>query len=74
MATRSKAYLGTAITCSVLGLALVAGWINAKNAVSLYVLLPVGAIFFGMFMMANLFENDRPTDAKHSTEDIESHS
>lgn len=70
MTSRARAYLATAVLCSALGLALVTGWINVRNLVSLYVLLPIGAIFFGLFMMANLFENQNPKDTQHSPKEI----
>jgi len=42
----------------VLGLAFVTGIIDAQNAVGLYVALPAGAIFFGLFMIFRILEKE----------------
>lgn len=40
-----------AIVCLVLGGVINLGWINPGDIAGLYVLLPVGAVFFGLFLI-----------------------
>ena len=47
-----------AVACLILGLAFVTGIINAQNMVALYVTLPLGAVFFGLFLIFRMLEKE----------------
>ena len=48
----TKVLLVLSLSCLAAGLAFVTGIVNVGDAVSLYVTLPAGAIFFGLFLIA----------------------
>jgi hypothetical protein len=58
MTKTTKNLLILSIVCLVLGLAFVTGIINVQNVVALYVALPAGAIFFGLFMIFRMLEKE----------------
>ena len=58
MSKTTKTLLALSLTGLVTGLAFVTGWVNVQNAVALYVALPAGAIFFGLFLIAKLLEKE----------------
>ena len=43
----------------LIGLAFVTGVLNAGDAVAFYTVLPLGAVFFGLFLIFNLLESFR---------------
>lgn len=47
-----------AIACLVAGLAFVTGIVNAQNLVALYVALPLGAVFLGLFLIFRILEKE----------------
>ena len=42
----------------VIGLAFVTGMVNAQSMVDLYVVLPLGAVFLGLFLVFQCFEKE----------------
>lgn len=58
MAKTTKALLTISIASLVVGLAFVTGIVNVQNTVALYVVLPLGAVFFGLFLVFRIFENE----------------
>src|SRR2546422_9965727 len=58
MARMTKTLLTVSLAGLITGLAFVTGLVNVQNAVWLYVALPAGAIFFGLFLIAKLLEQE----------------
>lgn len=58
MTKMTKILMIVSVACLALGLAFVTGIINAQNMVALYVVLPAGAIFFGLFMIFRMLEKE----------------
>ena len=58
MATMTKNLLAICITSLAAGLAFVTGVINVEHAVALYVALPLGAVFFGLFLISRMLEKE----------------
>ena len=58
MTKATKILLGLSIVGLATGLIFVTGLVNVGNMVALYVALPVGAIFFGLFLISKLLEKD----------------
>ena len=54
----AKKLLILSSACLVIGLAFVTGLINVQNTVALYAVLPLGAVFFGLFLMFRSFEKE----------------
>ncbi len=54
----TKAILVLAIVGLVLGILLNTGWVNVGDAVALYVVLPAGAIFLGLFLIIKILEKE----------------
>jgi hypothetical protein len=50
--------LSISIACFILGLAFVTGLVNAQSMVALYVALPLGAVFFGLFLISRMLEKE----------------
>ena len=50
--------LFASIACIISGLALVTGLVNAEGMAGLYVALPLGASFFGLFLISRIFEKE----------------
>lgn len=48
----TKVLLVLSLSCLTAGVVFVTGIVNVGDAVSLYVTLPAGAIFFGLFLIA----------------------
>ncbi len=51
MTKMAKVLLGLAIGCLVVGGVINIGWINPGKLDALYVLLPVGGVFLGLFLI-----------------------
>jgi TRAP-type C4-dicarboxylate transport system permease small subunit len=58
MAPVAKVGLIVSLAGLAAGLAFVTGLVNVQTAVWLYVALPAGAVFFGLFLIARLFEHE----------------
>lgn len=56
--TTSKKLLYLSLVCLVAGLIFVTGIINVEAVVALYVALPAGAIFLGLFMIFKMLEKE----------------
>ena len=54
----AKKLLVLSIVCIVVGLAFVTNIINVQNTVALYVALPLGAIFLGLYLVFQSFEKE----------------
>ncbi len=67
MGTPSKVLLTLAAVCLPAGLLIVTGVISAKALPDLHVVLPLGAILFGLFLLSRILEKE-PLDS-----DTESH-
>jgi len=52
MSKMTKVLLLLSLACLTAGLVFVTGIVNVGDAASLYVALPAGAIFFGLFLIA----------------------
>jgi hypothetical protein len=52
MSKTTKVLLVLSLSCLAAGLVFVTGLVNVGEAVWLYVTLPVGAIFFGLFLIS----------------------
>ena len=52
MSKMTKYLLVLSLSCLAVGLVFVTGIVNVGDAVSLYVTLPAGAIFFGLFLIS----------------------
>ena len=53
-----KAFLGLAVATLILGFALNAGWLGFLPWAALYAILPVGAVLFGLFLIAKMLEKE----------------
>ncbi len=54
----AKKLLILSVVTGAVGLAFVTGIVNVQNTVALYVALPLGAVFLGLFLMFQLFEKE----------------
>ena len=54
----AKKLLVLSIACIVVGLAFVTNVINVQNTAALYVALPLGAIFLGLYLVFQSFEKE----------------
>ena len=67
MSKATKTLLVLSVTCLALGLIFVTGLVNVQDAVALYVALPAGAIFFGLFLISKLLDSETAAyDAEQS--------
>ena len=58
MTTKTKTLLIICIVSLGAGLAFVTGAISVRNAATLYVALPLGATFFGLFLVSRMLEKE----------------
>ncbi len=58
MTKTAKGLLGLAVGCLVAGGMINLGWIHAGNIDALYVLLPLGAVFLGLFLIVRVLGNE----------------
>jgi ABC-type nickel/cobalt efflux system permease component RcnA len=58
MGKTTKKLLILSLACLVMGLGFVTGVINVKELVGLYVALPLGAVFFGLFLIFRMLEKE----------------
>ena len=58
MSTITKALLFLAIANLIAGLAFVTGVVSAHDISALYVTLPAGAIFSGLFLLAHMLQKE----------------
>lgn len=59
MTKTAKVLLVLAIVCLVVGGVINIGWINPGKLDALYVLLPVGAVFLGLFLIVLVLGKER---------------
>jgi len=64
MTKMAKVLLVAAIVCLVLGGALNIGWINPHGIDALYILLPSGAVFFGLFLIVRVLQKEHEVDSR----------
>ncbi len=58
MTKTAKILLGLAIGCLLVGGVINLGWINPGKLDALYVLLPVGAVFLGLFLISLVLQRE----------------
>ena len=58
MTRTTKSLLIISVVCLLAGMAFVTGLINVEKASGLYVALPFGAIFFGLFLLSKMLEKE----------------
>jgi hypothetical protein len=58
MATLTKKMLTLSIASFIIGLIFVTGIINVQSAADSYVFLPLGAVFFGLFLIFKMLEKE----------------
>ena len=58
MAKATKILLALSLAGLGIGLILVTGLVSAQNAVGFYVMLPAGAICFGLFLISKMLEKE----------------
>ena len=58
MSKITKTLLTLSVTGMVFGTAFVTGLLGMENVVSLYVVLPLGAVFFGLFLISLVLEKE----------------
>ena len=69
----AKKLLVLSVTATVLGLAFVTNIINVQNTVALYVALPLGAIFLGLYLVFQSFEKEMALYDKEQEGHVASH-
>jgi hypothetical protein len=66
MTKTTKTLLAGALASLSLGLLPVVGWVRAQDLTGLYVIFPVGAVLFGLFLIAKMLERESALyDADH---------
>jgi len=58
MSRTTKTLLGLAVAGIVIGLVFASNLVDAHGAVACYVILPVGAIFLGLFLISLMLEKE----------------
>ena len=58
MSKITKTLLTLSVTGLVFGTAFVTGLLGMENVVALYVVLPLGAVFFGLFLISLMLEKE----------------
>ncbi len=58
MSKTAKVLLGVAIGCLIVGGVINIGWVNPGKLDALYVLLPVGAVFLGLFLIVLILQRE----------------
>lgn len=58
MGKLTKTLLILSIAALVVGMAFVIGLVNVENLVALYVVLPLGAVFLGLFLISLVLEKE----------------
>ncbi len=68
MTKTTKSLLGFAIATLIIGFLLNAGVVKTFDLDALYTLLPLGAVFFGLFLIARVLEGEVQTyDSEHKS-------
>ena len=62
----SRVFLITATVCLTLGVLLVTKVVTVGNLAAAYVLLPIGAVFAGMYLIWRVLENEPGQSANES--------
>jgi len=58
MSKLTKTLLALAVTGLVLGFIFVSGLVNVEYVNALYVTLPLGAVFFGLFLISKMLDKE----------------
>jgi phosphate/sulfate permease len=58
MGKMTKILLGIALAGLLIGTAFSAGLLNVENIVAFYIVLPLGAVFFGLFLIFLMLEKE----------------
>jgi hypothetical protein len=58
MSKLTKTLLAISLVGLVAGFAFVTGFVNVGNVAALYIVLPAGAVFFGLFLISKLLEKE----------------
>ena len=58
MGKTTKILLGLSLAGLLLGTVFATGLVNAENVVALYTALPLGAVFFGLFLISLMLEKE----------------
>jgi TRAP-type C4-dicarboxylate transport system permease small subunit len=58
MTTTTKTFLILGIAGLVPGVAINSGLVDGTNASALYIVLPIGAVFLGMFLLSKVLEKE----------------
>ncbi len=61
MTKTAKVLLGLAIVCLAVGGVINLGWIDPGKLEGLYALLPLGAVFLGLFLIVLVLSRERTT-------------
>jgi hypothetical protein len=66
----AKTLLVLSIVCMVVGGVLNIGWMDLGSWDALYTIFPLGAVFFGLFLIVKVLENERSENEpdRHLTE------
>jgi hypothetical protein len=64
MATKTKIALGLAVICLIAGGIVWWGPFHARAHPSFNAILPMGAIFLGLFLISNLFDKEEKTNGE----------
>lgn len=58
MTRTTKVLLVISLVCLAAGVALNSGVVDVRGITALYVILPAGAIFFGLFLLSKMLEKE----------------
>lgn len=73
MSKLTKFYLALSVVCLVAGLLCVTRVINVGSSASLYIVLPAGAVFFGLFLTCLVMEKDTALFDQDHAEGLKQH-
>ena len=69
MTKSTKLLFSLAVVALILGIALNAGIVSNFNSDLLYTVLPLGAVFFGLFLIAKVLEKENQAyDQEHKAD------
>ena len=62
MTKLAKILLGLSIVCTVVGAAINLDWVHLGDITGFYAILPLGAVFFGLFLIVLILEDKGMTN------------
>ena len=62
MTKTAKILLGLGIVCLLVGGAINIGWIDPHGIDALYIVLPIGAVFIGLFLIVLVLQKEHEDD------------